>query len=190
MMRDKEFESMVNAELARRFGLFRKWSAIVPRANRDRKDLSWYLNKRNRPKVSVWQDVRDLTIAESGYLNYADWLGQQASTDGDSDYQPYVANPDQCREDDSVWNTSNGYSPEQVSAAQNILNNLSDILTENERKVWDLSQNHNLGPSEIGEIRHTSHAAVSQMLKRIQGKLKKAYARQQAAQEKGTSSEN
>lgn len=185
-MQDTEFEATVNAELARRMKLFREWSAIVPRANRDRKDLSWYINKRNRTRISAWQDVRDLSVGEAGYLNYGEWLGQHASmSDGDEMFQPAVANPDQCRDDASMWSMPVSYSEEQVNAARQILSNLRDILTENECAVWNLSQNQNLGPVEIADVRGVSHVAVIQMLKRIQGKLKKAYARKQKQQQKG-----
>src|SRR6186713_2667370 len=57
-----EFKTSVENELNRRLKLFKHYTSIVPSANKIRKELSWYINKRNTPHKQIFQhtDVIDM----------------------------------------------------------------------------------------------------------------------------------
>jgi DNA-directed RNA polymerase specialized sigma24 family protein len=178
-MIDQEFQAASDAIFNRRMKTFRYWTSITPSANKHRKHLSWYLDKRNRPEVAIEQHEREIDTKSAEYPNYSAYL-ESRSRDGleDSLGEPRRANPDGLPDTAPTWPVSgNSYQEGQIETARNILDNLGNILTDAEYQVWGLKMTGRMSVNDIAELRGVSAAAVSQMLSRIQAKLKDQYGR-------------
>jgi DNA-binding CsgD family transcriptional regulator len=176
-MIDETFKSESDAILNNRLKNFRYWTSIVPKANPYRKDLSWYLNKRNRPHDCEFQSVQDVELQYAPYKEYSEWLSSRGASDSDTGERAELsrANPDVLSDTTTIYPEKTQYSEKQYDAAKSILNNLEDILTENELTIWKLKDVQGLGVGEIADVRGVSPAAISKTLTRIQRKLKVRY---------------
>jgi predicted DNA-binding protein YlxM (UPF0122 family) len=176
-MKDQEFKAASDAIFNRRMAMYEYWTSITPSANKDRKHLSWYLDKRNRPKVTEIQHVRERDAEDVPFPTYESYLESRKRDGLENDLgEPQTANPDTLPDTAATWPMAGtSYQEGQIKAARNILDNLGNILTEAEYAVWNMKNTGRLSVSDIAEARGVSCAAVSQMLTRIQGKLKDQY---------------
>jgi DNA-directed RNA polymerase specialized sigma24 family protein len=177
-MIDEQFKQESDQILKDRMAKFKFWSSIVPAANRERrKDLSWYINKRNRPTISEFQNVHEMDVESAPYASYGEWLGEQKTSEGFEDgrtKEPILANPDNLDETTNIYPTVVEYSEAQLTAATSILKRIESLLTANELNVWKLKE-QGLGVGEIADVRGVSPAAISKTLARITRKLKAVY---------------
>lgn len=176
-MIDQDFKAASDAILEGRMAQFRHLTSIVGR-NARRGELQWYLNKRNRSRVRIAQETRELVLppqnVEGLKTRYQEWVDLQL------EHNPYqlplavkLGNPDLLTDEDMVWYTD----PNQSEVKAHMLRTVKEakeVLSTKELQVFVLLK-RGKGSSAIAEMLNVKQGTISKLIQRIQDKLRKIY---------------
>lgn len=171
------FHEEANAILAERMNQFEHLTAITPTVHTRRKDLQFYLNKRNRAKIVIFQDTRELEPGEAPFADYVDWLENQDAGDYETNYkEPFVSNPDKLADTyQAVPIREDAYTGVEIHSARKIIANAHKFLSPQEFLVFQMKFVEGLTPSEIAGRMNISYHTVQTYITRITPKLRTAY---------------
>ena len=162
-----QFKTSVEDEMNRRMRLYKQWTSIVPSANHLRKELSWYINKRNTPHTQIFQHT---DVVNSGEISFQSQSEDAEDVLGDRRYSP-----DLLGENEGFWEQAGArYSEGQYQAAARVLKELPQILAPKTYEAWMMHQN-GMTDTDIATALGKSPQAVAALLAGAERKIKRLY---------------
>lgn len=166
-MIDPLFKQESDRILADRMAQYKHWTSIAGR-NKRKGELSWYLNKRDRPHVQLFQEVREI---ETQYAT-ASFL---ATKDGETfDINP-LSNPDILNEEDGYWaGQKTDEDAARLSDMTSVMTAVFRHLPAKEAQAFTLLR-RGMGTTEIAKTMGIKQGTASKLLQRIQKKMRAAH---------------